>query len=284
MTKKRRTYRRRKQSHILINIICICILVFAVTVLILRTRQGKLRHVPEDKYVSLPFETNDYDFDRLNWDGQKAVYEDDKYTSRWGIDVSSHNGDIDWKQVKEAGVEFAFIRAGYRGNSQGKLHKDSRFEANYKGAHENGIPVGIYFFSQAATEDEAWEEVELVESYLQGKQIDLPVVFDMEESGEGDKGRVKPLNRDQKTRIAVTWLEGISQKGYKPMIYNSKSLLNHLFSIGYLQNYDFWVAQYNNKPTYDYRFSVWQYSNTGEIPGIPKAVDLDLMLVEKTGG
>ena len=284
MTKKRRTYRRRKQSHLLINIICICILVFAATVLILRTRQGKLRHVPEDKFVSLPFETNDYDFDRLNWDGQKAMYEDDKYTSRWGIDVSSHNGDIDWKQVKEAGVEFVFIRAGYRGNSQGKLHKDSRFEANYKGAHENGIPVGIYFFSQATTEDEAWEEVELVDEYLKGKQIDLPVVFDMEESGEGDKGRVKPLNRDQKTRIAVTWLEGISQKGYKPMIYNSKSLLNHLFSIGYLQNYDFWVAQYNNKPTYDYRFSVWQYSNTGEIPGIPKAVDLDLMLVEKTGG
>ena len=281
MTK--RQYRRRKNKKSVFGIAVVtAILVFAVFVLMFRLRQNALRHVPEDKYVSLPFETNDYDMDNLVWNDQYVSYEDQNYTSRFGIDVSSHNGTIDWKRVKDAGVEFVFIRAGYRGNSQGKLHVDSQFENNYRGAKENGIDVGVYFFSQAVNEEEAWEEVELVAGLLEGKEVDLPVVFDMEESGEGDKGRVKPISRDDKTRIAVTWLEAISQKGYKPMIYNSTSLFDHLFSIGFLQNYDFWIAQYYHKPTYQYRFRVWQYTNEGVIDGISKNVDLNLMFVKKT--
>lgn len=278
----KRRYRRRKKNSPVILIIPVCIILLAATVLILRLRQEHLRHIPEEKFVSLPFETNTYNFDNLTWNGEIAGYEDDTYTSRFGIDVSSHNGDLDWKRLKEAGVEFAFIRCGYRGNSQGLLHEDSKFERNYKGARENGIEIGVYFFSQAVSEDEAWEEVELVDRLLKGKEIDLPVVFDMEESGEGDKGRVKPLTRDEKTRIAVTWLEAIASKGYRPMIYNSKALFDELFSIGYLQNYEFWVAQYYHRPTWPYRFSVWQYTEKGQIEGIEKPLDFDLMLVKKT--
>ena len=129
-------------------------------------------------------------------------YDDGATTALRGIDVSAHQGEIDWEQAKEAGVEFAMIRAGYRSYADGSLKEDDWFKANLKGAKKQKIKIGVYFFSQAITVEEAIEEAQFVVDLLDGQKLDMPIAFDMEPIPED--GRIKDLTMMEKTEIAAT--------------------------------------------------------------------------------
>ena len=274
---------RRKKFKYKKEMIIIIVTAFVMTLLIMTIsayRNSQMRE-EEMKLINSPLFEHHYNWDYLKENGSFMSYEDDSYTSVQGIDVSSHQEVIDWKKVKEAGVEFAFIRVGYRGYYYGELHEDEQFWANYNGAKENGIKVGVYFFSQAVSPDEAREEADFVLNRIGVTDIDLPVVFDLEEDVDGNEGRVKPLSQEEKTTCAVTFMRHIRNSGYDAMIYNSSRLYEQMYIIEYLQEFQIWVADYTGRPQYDYRFSIWQYTSEGEVDGINGDTDMDIMFVEK---
>lgn len=224
---------------------------------------------------------HDYDYSNLYSEDGFILYEDDTYTSIPGIDVSSHQGTIDWKKVKEAGVQFAYIRCGYRGYETGLINKDETFDYNISQAKANGIQVGVYFFSQAVSQKEAEEEAEFTLSCMKKYDIDLPVVYDFEKPG-GIFARTYTQSKDVTTENAVLFCHIMQRKGYDAMIYNSTNLFEKLFNLEYIQEFGTWVAHYNTPyPTYPYTYQIWQYSDSGKIDGIDQAVDLDLMFIRK---
>ncbi len=244
------------------------------------TRESEIEAL-EEEMVEDVLVNHNYDFKNLVWRDYFVSYSDANYDSVLGIDVSYHQGEIDWAKVKEAGVKFAFIRVGYRGYEYGIINKDVMFDYNIQNAIANDIKVGVYFFSQAISVDEARDEVDFVLENIKDYQIDLPVVFDMEEEGPSGIGRVKVLIPEEKTKIAVTWMHRIRNAGYEPMYYGSSQLLARYFDLEYLTEFPLWVAEYGIKPRFDYEFNIWQYSASGEIDGIEKLVDLDILFVPK---
>lgn len=192
-----------------------------------------------------------------------------------GIDVSTHQGLIDWAQVKEAGIEFAIIRAGYRGSTKGQLYEDELFWDNLNGAKEAGLQVGVYFFSQALTVEEAEEEAAFVLDLLDGEPLELPVYYDWEQiAGESritDPGTL-PL-----TDCSVAFCEAVREEGYTAGVYFNQDYGYAWLDFVRLQDYALWLAEYGDHPTFRYRFDCLQYSDAGEIPGIETAVDLDLI-------
>ena len=223
---------------------------------------------------------NDYDWSNVNTENTFWTYEDDSYTSVYGIDVSSHQGVIDWEAVKESGVSFAFIRTGYRGTESGLCTEDEMFRYNIEGALEQGIDVGVYFFSQAISVEEASEEAYFVIDQIRNYDVTLPVVFDMEYSAVGTN-RIAGLSRYDKTSFAVQFMETVKEAGYTPMIYGSSYTLGEHYMLDYLQEYETWIADYDDNVKYPYHFRWWQYSEEGEVPGIDENCDLDIRLIQK---
>ncbi len=281
----RRYRHRRKKNYGIIGLIVVCLCLAAVLSGILRELFRNVPHTYNSDlipYEGTDYPQHDYDWSNLEWNGDLLSYEDDRYTSLQGIDVSHHQKEIDWEEVRDAGIDFAFIRVGYRGYEYGYINDDEYFEYNMESAAENGIMIGVYFFSQATTVAEAGEEAEYVIQRLRGYDIQLPVVFDMEEGDEGgNTHRVEELDRTEKTRMAVTFLRRIEDAGYTPMIYNSSQLYDELFDLDYLQDYRFWVADYDSYPKYPYTFDIWQYTSDGHIPGIDTRCDMNIMFIEK---
>ena len=191
-----------------------------------------------------------------------------------GVDVSTHQGLIDWQAVKGAGVEFAIIRAGYRGTTQGLLYEDELFRANLDGAKEAGLLVGVYFFSQAANEEEAAEEAEFVCGLLDGAKLDLPIYYDWEEvSGQS---RIPGAAEIPMTECAVAFCEAIKAQGYEAGVYFNQTYgYDHLDLLA-LQDYSLWLAEYGNTPTFDYHFHCLQYTDSGVVDGIETEVDLNV--------
>lgn len=193
---------------------------------------------------------------------------------RLGIDVSRWNQTIDWGKVKEAGIEFAIIRCGYRGASSGALVLDPMYEDNIKGAIEAGIPVGVYFFTQATSEVEAVEEASMVISLIEDYDVDYPVFLDSESAG--GKGRADGLEADERTKYHKAFLETIASAGYEAGVYASKNWLNGRLDVTELSQYKIWMAEYADAPTYDKYYDMWQYTSKGTVDGIETRVDLDL--------
>lgn len=272
--RKRRRLRRRNPSAL----VSIVLIVFSLLVMMMvyHENQKKLRTPVISNLVE-----HDYDYSNLYSENGFILYEDDTYTSIPGIDVSSHQGTIDWKKVKEAGVQFAYIRCGYRGYETGLINKDETFDYNISQAKANGIQVGVYFFSQAVSQEEAEEEAEFTLSCMKKYDIDLPVVYDFEKPG-GIFARTYTQSKDVTTENAVLFCHIMQRKGYDAMIYNSTNLFEKLFNLEYIQEFGTWVAHYNTPyPTYPYTYQIWQYSDSGKIDGIDQAVDLDLMFIRK---
>lgn len=191
-----------------------------------------------------------------------------------GIDVSKWNKDIDWEKVKEAGIEFAIIRCGYRGASSGALVLDPMYEKNIKGAIEAGIPVGVYFFTQAIDEVEAIEEASMVIRLIEDYDVDYPVFLDSESAG-GD-GRADKLDAEERLRYHRAFLETIASAGYETGVYASKNWFNDRLDVTQLSQYKIWLAEYADAPTYDKYYDMWQYTSKGTVDGIETKVDLDL--------
>ena len=195
-------------------------------------------------------------------------------SGKLGIDVSRWNETIDWKKVKEDGIEFAIIRCGYRGASGGALVLDSMYEKNIRGAIEAGIPVGVYFFTQATSEVEAVEEASMVIRLIEDYDVDYPVFLDSESAG--GRGRADGLDADERMKYHKAFLETISSAGYETGIYASKNWLNDELNMTQLSQYKTWLAEYADVPSYDGYFDMWQYTSKGTVDGIETRVDLDI--------
>lgn len=228
-----------------------------------------------------PIYKNNYDWQYLTRDENDiCTYEDANYTSSFGIDVSHFQGEIDWQAVKNAGVEFAFIRAGYRGYTEGVLHEDPWFRTNIEQATKAGIEVGVYFFSQAVSGEEAAEEAGFLLSLIQ----DYPVfecVYDLEISSEEE--RASSNDQTINTEAALAFCRKIKESGYTPMVYGNKSFLTHDVRMVDLQDEtEFWLAAYGTEtPEFPYVFSMWQYSCDGKIDGIDTDVDMNIRFIKK---
>lgn len=196
-----------------------------------------------------------------------------------GIDVSSHQKQIDWEKVAAAGVKFAFIRIGYRGYVYGGLSEDEYYKANIEGAQAAGIQVGAYFFSQALSVAEAREEAEFALELLEGYELDLPLVFDWERMGE--ESRTAEIMPRTLTNITKTFCEIVEAAGYEPMIYFNSNQAKNLLYLQELTQYRFWLAMYDTTMEFPYRFDIWQYTNKGKLSGIDTLVDVNLMFVEE---
>ena len=221
---------------------------------------------------------NDYVLEILNKldDGEVQYMQYGQVVSHKGIDVSKHQGNIDWTKVAADGVEFAFIRVGLRGyGTEGKLVEDEYFEQNVKGALQAGIKVGVYFYSQAITDEELLEEANLVLEKVKPYNIELPIVFDVEKVS-GGKGRANELSVEERTRLTALFCQTIQDAGYKPMIYHNMEMGTLMLDLGQLEQYDKWFAYYNDDLYYPYAYKVWQYSEKGAVDGINEEVDLNI--------
>ena len=197
-----------------------------------------------------------------------------KGNEKIGIDVSKWNKTIDWEDVKDAGVEFAIIRCGYRGASSGALVLDPMYERNIKGAIDADIPVGVYFFTQAVDEVEAVEEASMVISLIENYDVDYPVFLDSESAG--GSGRADWLEADERTKVHKAFLETISAAGYETGVYGSRNWLNEQVNMKDLSDYKTWLAEYAEVPQYDAYYHMWQYTSKGTVDGIDTDVDLNL--------
>lgn len=195
-----------------------------------------------------------------------------------GIDVSSHQGTIDWQKVADAGIEFVMIRVGYRGYDNGTLYTDEMAQAYYTGAKKAGLSVGAYLFSQAITPKEAAEEARLALLQVKTWDLDLPLVFDWEYVSE--EARTAPASRQTVTACAKTFCDAVLQAGYRPMLYFNPHVAETYLDLTLLSGQDFWLALYTDQMTYPYRIQMWQYTQEGSVPGIRGNVDLNLLLPE----
>ena len=227
-----------------------------------------------------------YDWERLitedpnNWE---YIDENGSKASVRGIDVSKYQGNIDWKKVAESGVEFAIIRLGYRGMNEGTLEMDPYFEANIKGATDNKIDVGVYFFSQAVTKEEAVEEANYVLEAISKYNITYPVIFDTERVTTYD-ARANKLGRDERTEMCIAFCDKIGKEGYTPMIYANTKYMIMGIDLEKLLKYDKWFACYSDNITFPYNFQMLQYSEKGSIPGIKGDVDLNISFIDYSKG
>lgn len=185
-----------------------------------------------------------------------------------GIDVSRYQGSIDFNKVKAAGIEFVMIRCGTGYNQ--KACKDVKFETYYKQAKAAGLKVGTYFYSYAATENQARIEAGWMLDFIKGKTFEYPVVFDMEENSVARLGKAKV------SAIATAFCSLVEKAGYYVSIYSSKSWIENYYTADVLRAYDIWVAQWASKCTYVGSYGMWQYTSDGSVAGISGRVDRNI--------
>ena len=280
--KPRRSSRRRERNRLILAIgILALLLVAAVLVLLVMTRLGTRRadtlddgsRVVQESYAQSP-----YDWSCLQYDdaGRLSYVSGDEALSRTGIDVSEHQGSIDWQAVAADGIDFCYLRAGWRGSSGGSISADATFSENLAGATAAGLDVGVYFFSQATTPEEAVEEAEFVIGLLDGAELAYPVAFDLEPTGTGE-GRADHLSREEQTEAALAFCERIERAGYRVIVYGNQYDYER-YEIARLMSRGYWYAEYSTPPTTNLDISIWQYSNNGRVAGIDTPVDLDIDL------
>ncbi len=212
-------------------------------------------------------------------DGDRLSYsEDGRVVSHFGIDVSKYNGVISWNQVKKQGVEFAMLRVGARGYSTGNIMLDESLGYNMDGCIANGIDIGLYFFSQAITREEAIEEANYCLASIGGRPIRYPIVFDSE-AVSNDIYRTENLTQETLTDCAVAFCETVKQYGFTPMIAGNKEQLARRLDLARLQAYELWVLDVGEKTDFPYRYSMRQYTNSGKLEGIEAPVGYDLCLI-----
>lgn len=223
---------------------------------------------------------NTYDFTKfVNNDSQMKYMEDGKKVSFLGADISKYQGDVDFYQLKDAGIDYVMLRVGARGYGSGQILMDEYFIANIQKATEAGLDIGVYFYSQAITPEEAVEEANLVIQSLEGYKIQYPVAFDMEYV-ENDTARVETLTRADKTTIAKAFLDTIQTAGYRPMLYGNKEWLIKRIDLSKLTAYDVWLSQVKDVPDYPYKFAMWQYTTSAEVNGISGYADLNVCFID----
>lgn len=222
---------------------------------------------------------NSYPWEYFGEKNTHKYYNDGEIESVLGVDVSQHQKEIDWQKVSKAGIEFAMIRVGYRGYSVGAIMEDEYYIANIEGALDNGIDVGVYFFSQATSVAEALEEAEFLLERIEGYDITYPVVFDWE-TISGASARTDNITTKTLNACAVAFCDAVEDAGYIPMVYTNQHTALLLYDLEGIQNYAFWLAEYNTLPRFYYDFQMWQYTDAGKVDGINGKVDMNLSFVD----
>lgn len=197
----------------------------------------------------------------------------------YGIDVSYYQGNIDWKKVKNSGVEFVIIRVGYRGyGSAGTLVEDPKFKTYLDGATKAGLKVGVYFYTQAITTAEAQAEAKFVLDRIKGHSLQMPVYYDIE-SVDYDTGRLDSagLSKAQKTALCTAFCDTIIKSGYSAGVYANYTWLKYYIDgAGLGKKYPIWLAHYTSNTNYDQRMDMWQYSGSGTVSGISAYTDVNV--------
>lgn len=237
----------------------------------------------EDEWVLIsPYlPKNTYDFTKMEEKaGLKHYMENGKEISYVGVDISKQTSSVNFAGLKAAGVDYVMIRVGGRGYSTGQITIDENFKENIEGAIAEGLDVGVYFYSQAISQEEAVQEAGIVIQNLEPyrDKVKYPVAFDME-FVVNDEARIDGLNRDDRTMIATAFLETVRAAGYVPMIYGDKEWLIKEIDIAKLQDYDVWLAQDADIPDYPYEYAMWQYTTTGTLNGITGDADLNICFI-----
>lgn len=213
--------------------------------------------------------------------GLVSYQEEGETLTKKGIDVSKYQGEIDWSAVKNDGIDYAIVRVGVRGYSEGAILEDELFHQNMKGAIENGIPVGVYFFTQALNEVEAKEEAEFVIERLQGYSLTYPVYLDIEDVKKTNC-RTNALTMEERTHNAKVFLETVAAAGYQPALYGNMKTYMLMLDLASLEQYDKWFAGYTLPIYYPYEYKMLQYSEKGKVAGIPGAVDVNICFKDYT--
>ncbi len=228
-----------------------------------------LPKLPDENLTANPYSAEDFAFsgDYLTCLAGKSVL---------GIDVSHHQQEIRWQEVAASPVEFAMIRVGYRGLWDGLLYEDRQVDENLSGARQAGLPIGVYFYSQAISVAEAEAEADFLLQKLDGTALEYPVVFDWEIHSA--QGRNIHVDAQSLHAIITAFCERVKQAGYQPMVYFNQDIANRLLDLHALeqQGYDLWLAMYSTEMTWQYQLDMWQYSCTGTVPGIDTEVDINL--------
>lgn len=220
--------------------------------------------------------TNPYDWSHLSVgsNGRYHYTMGGQEVSRTGVDVSEHQGSIDWKAVKADGIGFAYIRVGYRGSDTGVIIGDAQFKANIQGAQAAGLQMGAYFYSEAISVEEARAEAQYVLGELGSTPLDYPIAFDYEPTGN-DRDRIAGLSNDQMAAIAQAFCDAIQEGGRSAIVYGNASDLARM-NAPTLYQYGFWYASYTTLPSATVAFGIWQYSSQGSVAGINTLVDMDM--------
>lgn len=224
---------------------------------------------------------NTYDYTKLeDKAGLKRYMENGRKISYVGVDISKDTGSVNFSGLKTAGVDYVMIRLGARGYSTGQITLDENFKENIEGAIAEGLGVGVYFYSQAITQEEAVQEADFVLQNLEPYRANIkyPVAFDMEFAAN-DEARIDGLSREDRTAIATAFLEAVRGRGYVPMLYGDKEWLIKEIDLAKLQDYDVWLAQDEDIPDYPYRYAMWQYTSTGVVNGIKGDANLNICFV-----
>ena len=205
------------------------------------------------------------------------TYVGSDYQTTVGIDVSEHQWEVDWQAAAQV-IDFAYIRLGYRGYTEGGLFLDPWFEKNMSGASAAGLDVGVYFFSQATNVVEAMEEAEFVLDHLRAYRVDLPVIFDWEKIDE-EQARTAGLGDLTLTDCAVAFCRTLENAGYEAGIYFNRYLGYYGFDLSRLTDYDFWVSVPGDYPDYYYACDFWQCSFNGNVPGVSGEADMNIRFI-----
>lgn len=229
--------------------------------------------IPRNSYNSDGFRIDDGFMAYFNEDGEKI--------SHLGIDVSYHQQSIDFEQLKTTPVEFMMVRCGYRGYTEGGLIQDEKFEEYAQACNDNDIALGVYFFTQAITEEEAIAEADYVINLISKYNISYPVAFDTEYVQDREaRTNLAELTPEQLSRICIAFCERIREAGYYPIIYASENWMRRSLDLTLLTEYDFWAPQYLEKNDFLYDFTIWQYTEKGSIAGISEEVDLNVSMID----
>lgn len=223
---------------------------------------------------------NDYDYSGLVYQRPlMKYYENNTRVSYAGVDISKTQDYVDFFELRRAGIDFVMLRLGQRGYSSGEITLDEYFMDNLKRASEAGLDVGVYFFSQAVTVEEAEEEAQFVIDTLSENKIQYPVVFAMD-SIPNEVSRIDSLDKMERTNIALAFMDKIRENGYFSMIYGDKEWLIQKLSLGSMIGYDVWLSQEKDIPDYPYQFVMWQYTTHGSVAGIAGDANLNICFID----
>ena len=222
-------------------------------------RRRVLGLIPRNPYITENFRIDNGFMAYFDENGNKV--------SHLGVDISYHQDNIDWEILKESNVEFVMLRCGYRGYSEGGLVEDEKFREYATACNELGIPLGVYFFTQAINEAEARREADFVIDLIEDYDISYPIAFDTEMVDDPNaRTNVAQIDEELRSNICIAFCEKIKEAGYYPMIYASENWIRRELNYEMLSDYDFWAPQYLDENDFLYDFTIWQYTDKGYVP------------------